>query len=142
MSSVKIQNDKAIAYLTDNLTDKQAGVDRLHELMRDLGNSVVAYPKWHAIYTAEFKTDKKNRYYVKQYKRNVLSEAHNGTAALFAGGYIVFPQTERRANEIEELVNKLQGLYAEVLDRLHLPSSNLLRNNKQCTHKGILRPNL
>lgn len=120
MSSVKIQNDEAIAYLTDNLTDKQAGVDRLHRLMTDLGNSVVAYPKWHSIYAMEFKTDKKNRYYVKQYTEDVLSEVYDGTAALFAGGYIVFPQTEEKADEIKELVDKLEGLYeglyAEVLD--------------------------
>lgn len=144
MSSVKVQNDEAIAYLTDNLTDKQAGVDQLHRLMSDLGNSVVAYPKWHSIHTMEFKTNKKNRYYVKQYKQNVLSEVHDGTAALFAGGYIVFPQTEEKADEIKELVDKLQGLYeglyAEVLDvppadRYHFSSCNLLRNNRQSQRK-------
>ncbi len=46
------QNAEAIAYLTKNLADQDAGRSQVNELIQELGNAVDRYPDWHPILTA------------------------------------------------------------------------------------------
>ena len=46
------QNAKAMIYLTENLTDRDAGRAAVEQLIKELGNAIDYYPDWHPILTA------------------------------------------------------------------------------------------
>lgn len=106
------QNTHACGYLTKNLTDKEAGLERFKALLDALGNSVERLPDWHPILTDP----------PQPYGQHVYSTSQLDTyqkcdhTVYFVRGFVTCPYDEGTADQLVEAVNRVSELYAHRLD--------------------------
>lgn len=106
------QNAIACNYLTENMTDKEAGLERFQELLDVLGNSVECFPDWHPILTDP----------PQPYGQHVHSigqlETYQGCdhTVFFVRGFVTCPYNEGAADKLVKAVNRVPSLYAHRLD--------------------------
>ena len=96
----------ALEYLTENLTDIEAGRNLFNKLVNKMGCVIDIYPMWHPILTIARKNG--------EHKKDVL---HLSDIPLyddidhtikFVRGFVTCPYTEGRANRLVEQINNSQ----------------------------------
>jgi hypothetical protein len=106
------QNAKALAYLTENLSNPEAAKRLVEELIAELGNAVERYPDWHPILTTPPRQGTKHISAIAQL------EAYTGAdhTKEFVRGFVTCPYSAETAEKLVAAVNKIHGLYARKLD--------------------------
>lgn len=106
------QNAKAMTYLTQNLSDRDAGRVRVESLIEELGNAIDRYPDWHPLLTLPPRNGS-------AYVGSLLEvKAYKGLdhTIEFVKGFVTCPYSDDDANRLVEAVNEVPGLYARRLD--------------------------
>ncbi|WP_342248780.1 hypothetical protein [Sphingomonas sp. OTU376] len=106
------QNADAIAYLTDRLSDPQAGRRQVEQLIEVLGNAVVMYPDWHPILTVPPGGGASRASSLVEIK----TYAGIDHTREFVRGFVTCPYSDTRADRLVAAVNKVDGLCAYRLD--------------------------
>lgn len=106
------ENAKAMAYLTKNLSDREAGRRQVKQLIEELGNAVDSYPDWHPILTAPPRNFGEHIYGLAQVK---AYEELDHTAK-FVRGFVTCPYSEDAADRLVDGVGQVPGLYGHRLD--------------------------
>ena len=107
------QNAKAMIYLTENLTDRDAGRAAVEQLIKELGNAIDYYPDWHPILTAPPRKD------TDHIGSLSLSETYKGLdhTSEFVRGFVTCPYSDDGADKIVAATNQVPGLYAYRLNQ-------------------------
>ena len=105
-------NAKAVAYLTKNLTDQDAGRALVDELIQELGGAVDRYPDWHPILTLPSRDKSEQPSSLTQVKAYVGID-HTQE---FVRGFVTCPYSPERADKLVETAGKVAGLYARRLN--------------------------
>lgn len=108
------QNAQAMAYLTRNLSDAEAGQHLVEQLFEELGNAVDRYPDWHPILTAPRRNG--SEYISSLTQLEVYSGIDHTTE--FVRGFVTCPYSDDQADRLVAGVGEIPGLYAR---RLHGP---------------------
>ena len=106
------RNAKAMTYLTENLSNPEAGRRQVEKLIDELGNAVLMYPDWHPILTAPPRTGFEHVSSMSQLK---TYEELDHTQE-FVRGYVTCPYSDKSADQLVGAVNQVEGLYAYRLD--------------------------
>jgi len=106
------QNAQALAYLTKNLKDREAGQRQVERLIEELGNAVDIYPDWHPILTAPSRNGAEHISNLSQLK--VYEELDHTTE--FVKGFVTCPYSDEGADRLVAAVGEVPGLYAYRLD--------------------------
>lgn len=106
------QNAQALAYLTTNLKDREAGRRQVERLIEELGNAVDIYPDWHPILTAPSRNGAEHISNLSQLK--VYEELDHTTE--FVKGFVTCPYSDEGADRLVAAVGEVPGLYAYRLD--------------------------
>jgi hypothetical protein len=106
------RNAGAIAYLTKDLKAPEAGRRTVERLIDRLGNSVRIYPHWHPILTAPQQDDGAQVTSMADVKIYGLCDH----TIEFVRGFVTCPYSDKRADELVEAIEDVQGLYAYRLD--------------------------
>ena len=109
-------NADAREYLTQNLSNPEAGQAQFDELLTKLGNAVDMLPDWHPILTRPKQNS--NPYSTNQAHSINELEAYKGIdhTILFVKGFITCPYCEDTADQLVASVNAIEGLEACRLD--------------------------
>lgn len=105
------QNAEALAYLTKNLRDPEAGRRLVNLLLQELGNSVDSYPDWHPILTAPQQGTTEHISSLSQLR--VYDETDHTRE--FVRGFVTCPYSDEAADRLVDAVNQVPGLYAHRL---------------------------
>lgn len=106
------QNAKTLAYLVENLSDKDAGRHRVDKLIEELGNSVTVYPDWHPIRTAPMVESGKRTYGLS----DIEAYQESDHTVEFVRGFVTCPYSHEEADRLIAAVNLIEGLRAYRLD--------------------------
>lgn len=101
-----------MSYLTQNLTDRDAGRILVEELIEELGSAVARYPDWHPILTARPRNGAEYVSSVSQMK------AYSGVdhTREFVRGFVTCPYSSEMADKLVASVEEIPGLYARRLN--------------------------
>lgn len=101
-------NANAIDYLTENLTDPEAGRRVLKRVLSELGNAISSYPDWHPLLTAPQSAGSAHVSSVSQL------EVYAGIdhTVNFVKGFITCPYSEAIADQIVSAVDRVSGVSA------------------------------
>lgn len=102
------RNAKAMTYLTENLSNPEAGKRQVEKLIDELGNAVLMYPDWHPILTVPPHTGFEHVSSMSQLK---TYEELDHTQE-FVRGFVTCPYSEKSADQLVSAVNQVDGLYA------------------------------
>jgi hypothetical protein len=106
------QNAAALRYLAKNLSDPEAGRERVEKLIEELGNAVERYPDWHPILTAPSRSGAEHVSDVAQLKEySGVDHTQN-----FVCGFVTCPYSSQRADRLVASVGQISGLYARRLE--------------------------
>lgn len=106
------QNAKAMAYLTENLGNPDAGRKQVDQLIEELGNAVDRYPDWHPILTAPPRDSSEHVFSLSQ----VAAYQGLDHTTEFVRGFVTCPYSEDAADRLVEAVEQVSGLSARRLD--------------------------
>ena len=104
-------NAATLEYLTQNLSDPEAGRKVFKELVEELGNSVDRYPEWHPILTLPSKATSED--YIGLSDVPVYRGADH--TRYFVRGFLTCPYSDDTADKLVEAVGKVEGLTAHRL---------------------------
>jgi hypothetical protein len=107
------QNAQALAYLTKNLSDPEAGRRLMSRLFQELGNAVDSYPDWHPILTAPQQGTTEHISSLSQLR--VYDEADHTVE--FVRGFVTCPYSDTAADRLADAVNEVPGLSANRLNQ-------------------------
>lgn len=102
------QNAQAIAYLTKNLRDPEAGKRQVECLLQELGNAIDIYPDWHPILTTP---PRHGTEHVQMLSELRVYEGIDHTTE-FVRGFVTCPYSDDVANQLVDSVNQVSGLAA------------------------------
>jgi hypothetical protein len=102
------QNAGALAYLTENLSDPEAGRCLVDGLLEELGNATDSYPDWHPILTAPPEST------AEHISSSVQLKVYDGAdhTIEFVKGFVTCPYSDDTADRLVEAVEQVPGLYA------------------------------
>lgn len=102
------QNANAVKYLTESLTDVEAGQDTVASLISELGHAVDGYPDWHPLLTSPQNSSNGHVAYLSQVKEY----AGIDHTVEFVKGFITCPYSDDTACKIVDAVKNISGLSA------------------------------
>ena len=106
-------NANALAYLTKNLTDSDAGIAMFNDLQAELGNAAYTYPCWHPILTVP-PQDTSDCVFSLENLKYYQGIDHT---FIFIRGFITCPYSEDSADSLVNTANQLHELHAYRLDK-------------------------
>lgn len=106
------QNASAQQYLTQNLTNIEAGQEQVQELIESLGSSVDQYPAWHPLLTLP----KEKRHSHVYGLGDLLAYKGIDHTCKFVRGFVTCPYSEQVADRLVEAVEQVDNLHAYRLD--------------------------
>lgn len=102
------ENAQALAYLTKNLSDPEAGRRLVDRLLQELGNAVDAYPDWHPVLTAPQQGGTEHISSLSQLR--IYDEADH--TVKFVRGFVTCPYSDVAADRLVDAVNQVPKLNA------------------------------
>ncbi len=106
------QNNHALRYLADKLSDPDAGRDQVRALIDELGSAVEYHPDWHPIITRAQGVQPGTE------QNTSLQTLYPGLdhTIEFVRGFVTCPYDPARADNVVAEANEISGIYARRLD--------------------------